>query len=118
MRLEERDPAYYEDMLNFARDAHRLAQDRKREDLDSDFIFRLASERILELVGEAARRVSEVGRATHPQIAWIDIVGMRNVLAHDYGEINYEKVWIALSEKIPDLIAKLEPIVAALPPPE
>lgn len=118
MPPEERDPAYYEDMLKFARDAHRLAQGRRREDLATDYAFRLASERILELVGEAARRVSAGGQAAHPEIAWRGIIGMRNILAHDYGEIDYTEVWKALSERIPELIAKLEPIVDALPPPE
>lgn len=118
MPPEERDPAYYEDMLELARDAHRLAQGRRREDLDADFAFRLAAERILELIGEAARRVSPAGRAAHPQIAWGRIVGMRNILAHDYGEIDYAEVWNALSHRMPDLIARLERIVAALPPPK
>ncbi|MBX3503457.1 MAG: DUF86 domain-containing protein [Alphaproteobacteria bacterium] len=80
-------------MLGFGRDALRLAQDRERADLDRDFTFRLAAERILELVGEAARRVSPAVRGAHPDIPWIDTVGMRNV-------------------------PKLERIVAALPPPE
>lgn len=118
MPPESRDPAQFYDMLVFARDAARLIAGRTRNDLTSDLQFRLAAERIVELVGEAARVVSDSGKARHSEIPWRQIIGARNVLAHDYGSIDYDILWTILREGIPELIAKLEPIVAALPPPE
>jgi uncharacterized protein with HEPN domain len=105
-------------MLVFARDAAKLGSGKSRGDLTADLQFRLATERIVEPVGEAARLVSETGKAQHPSIPWRRIIGARNVLAHDYGSIDYDVLWTILQDGIPDLIAKLEPIVAALPPPQ
>ena len=118
MPPESRDPAQLYDMLVFARDAAKLGTGRSRIDLTIDLQFRLATERIIELVGEAARLVSDNGKARHPEIPWRRIIGARNILAHNYGSIDYDVLWIVLQEGIPDLIDKLEPIVAALPPPE
>lgn len=105
-------------MLRFAREVAQRASGRVREDLGRDRDFQIIVERLLELVGEAARGISAATRAAHPDVPWQAIVGMRNILAHDYGEINYGRVWVAAEIGIPDLIAKLERIVAALPPPE
>jgi uncharacterized protein with HEPN domain len=118
MPPESRDPAQYYDMLMFARDAAKVGAGRSRTDLTNDLQFRLAVERIIELVGEAARLVSDDGKARHPEIPWRRVVGARNILAHDYGSIDYDVLWTILKDGIPDLIAKLEPIVAALPPPK
>jgi uncharacterized protein with HEPN domain len=60
----------------------------------------------------------DMGKARHPELSWRKIIGTRNVLAHEYGSIDYDILWTILSEGVPDLVAKLEPIVAALPPPE
>lgn len=118
MPPESRDPAQLYDMLVFAKDAMRLRVGKHRGDLTNDLQFRLAAERIVELVGEAARLVSDVGKARYANIPWRRVIGARNVLAHDYGSIDYDVLWTILQEGIPDLVAKLEPIVAALPPPE
>ena len=79
-------------------------------------IYSSGWQRIVELIGEAAR--PDVGKARHPNIPWRQIVGARNILAHNYGSIDYDVLWTILHEGIPDLVTKLEPIVAALPPPE
>ncbi len=75
----------------------------------------LALERALEIVGEAARHVSEGCRMDHPEIPWRQIVALRNVLAHDYGEIDERRVWHVARQEIPGLIAKLSSILP-LPP--
>ena len=70
--------------------------------------------RSLEVVGEAAGRVSSSFRARHPQIPWRDITGMRNRLIHGYGDVRIEMVWMAARDKLPELIAALQPLI----PPE
>ncbi len=52
-------------------------------------------------------------RATHPEIPWQQIIGQRNVLAHEYGEIRHERIWLVVRHHIPELIRSLEPL---LPP--
>jgi uncharacterized protein with HEPN domain len=82
-----------------------------------DPMRRLAVERALEILGEAARRISEGFRNAHPEIPWRDLVGQRNVLAHDYGEIKQDRIWEAATRHAPELISRLEPLLPP-PPPE
>ena len=65
-------------------------------------------------MGETARRVSEATRRAHPEIEWAKIIGLRNVLAHDYGEIVQGRLFEIATDLVPDLARKLETI---LPPP-
>ena len=76
--------------------------------------LQLAVERAFEIIGEAARLVSPTFKANHAEVPWKVIIGQRNVLAHEYGEINQERIWLVASRRIPELIELLEPL---LPPP-
>jgi uncharacterized protein with HEPN domain len=73
--------------------------------------LRYAVERQLMVIGEAARHVSEEFQEQHPEIPWLQIIGQRNVLAHDYGEILVERVWLTATKSLPELIARLDQIV-------
>jgi uncharacterized protein with HEPN domain len=75
----------------------------------------LAVERALEIVGEAARRVSETYRQAHPEIPWQSIIAQRNVLAHEYGEIKHELIWKVATIRIPELIPLLEKLIPSIP---
>ena len=59
--------------------------------------------RRIEIIGEAARHVSETFRARHPEIPWTQIIGQRNILAHEYGEILLDRVWRTAKDSIPEL---------------
>ena len=69
-------------MLDHAQEAITLTRGKARADLDSDRVLNLALVRLLEVVGEAAGRVSEEERARYPEIPWPQIVGLRNRLIH------------------------------------
>jgi uncharacterized protein with HEPN domain len=69
-------------MLDHARRAREIAHGRKRSDLDSDYTFQLALTHLVEIIGEAASRVSMPTREKHREIPWPDIVSMRNRLIH------------------------------------
>jgi uncharacterized protein with HEPN domain len=73
--------------------------------------LQLAVERLLEIIGEAANRVSNDFQQSHPEIPWRKIVGQRNVISHEYGEIKQERIWTVISSNIPGLLEKLEPLV-------
>jgi uncharacterized protein with HEPN domain len=109
-----RDDAYLLDMLEAARRALEYAADLTFETFSQNNRDQDAIIRRLEIVGEAARSVSEAYREDHPEIPWPAIVGMRHRLAHDYRRIDVDVVWETVQQKIPELIAQLERLV----PPE
>jgi uncharacterized protein with HEPN domain len=71
----------------------------------------------LELLGECARRISPTTRQAYPAILWQDIIGMRNIIAHEYGKIDLDEIWRTMQSDAPQLMLALEGIVASLPPP-
>jgi uncharacterized protein with HEPN domain len=68
---------------------------------ESNKVVRYAVERQLLVIGEAARGISDKLRKANPQLPWSAIIGQRNVLAHDYGEILTERVWRVATDNIP-----------------
>ncbi|HSC94326.1 MAG TPA: HepT-like ribonuclease domain-containing protein [Burkholderiales bacterium] len=117
MQPEDRDPAHLWDMLQAARDAAGIVADVTRENFLGDRMRMLALERSLELVGEAARRVSDSLRKKHPGIPWKEMIGLRNILAHDYGRIDHDKLFTTAEKEIPKLIRQLEGLQTDKPGP-
>lgn len=115
MRPEDRDAAYLWDMREAARTARDLVAGMDLDAFLADRRTQLALERSLELVGEAARRVSESLREAHPEIPWRAIVGLRNVIAHDYGELDASRVYSAAVRDVPALLDLLEPLLQSAP---
>ncbi len=111
MKAEDRDLAYLWDMRKFARQAHAMVRRVAFERLEKDSVRRLALERALELVGEAARRVSQKIQRAHPEIDWRGLIGQRNVIAHDYGVIDLRRLYDAARLKVPSLMASLDSIL-------
>lgn len=87
MKPEERDNAYLWDMLDAARAIRTFTAEISYEQYIRDRKVQMACERALEIIGEAARKVSDVTKAAQPAIPWRAIIAQRNVLAHEYGEI-------------------------------
>lgn len=98
-------------MLEYAREANEMAQGKKRKDLDRDRKLNLALVRLLEVIGEAASRVSPGKRARHPGIPWPEIVSLRNRLIHGYDAVDFDILWEIITHDLPPLIAELEKIV-------
>ena len=70
-----------------------------------------AAIRSLEVLGEAAGKVSPGIRAAHPEIPWREITGMRHRLIHGYGEVRLDLVWMVLRDHLSPLIAQLAALV-------
>ena len=98
MKPESGDQAYLWDMLQAADEARELCRGYTFETIKRDRRTLLALERLMELIGEAARRVSDEFQRAHPEIAWRKIIGLRNVLAHEYGRIDHRRLHIAATE--------------------
>jgi len=98
-------------MLDHAREARGMVRGRKRTDLESDRMLQLALTHLVEIVGEAASRVSISTRETYRQIPWPDIVGMRNRLVHGYDIVDLDLLWDTVETDLPPLIEQLQRIV-------
>lgn len=84
-----------------------VIEKRTRQDLDADLVLRLAVVRAIEILGEAASRVSVETRGTLPAIPWSAIVGMRNRLSHAYFDIDYDIVWRTATDEVPAVLPAL-----------
>jgi uncharacterized protein with HEPN domain len=71
--------------------------------------------RQLTVLGEAAARVSDAGRTEHNQIPWARIVGLRNVVVHQYDRVSVDEVWAILDDDCPRLAQQLDAILGADP---
>jgi uncharacterized protein with HEPN domain len=67
--------------------------------------------RRLEIIGEAARRVSEETRRQLPQLPWQDMVRMRNIMIHEYDDVDLSLVWDTVQIDLPALVSALQRIV-------
>lgn len=80
-----------------------------------DRFFRSAVERELEIVGKAANRLTLSFQSEHAEIDWRGIVGLRNVIAHQYDELDYENIWAIATQKVPQLLEQVQPLLAPFP---
>jgi uncharacterized protein with HEPN domain len=115
MSPEERDPAHLWDMLQAARAVLRFTKGATAEAYREQEMLRAAVEREIEIVGEAARRVSATFRAAHPEIPWRNLIAQRNVMIHEYGEIDHSRIWRLVVEHIPALVEQLMRLVPPTP---
>jgi uncharacterized protein with HEPN domain len=111
MQPDQRDSAYLWDMLDAAQMVEHLSSGMDFAQYSNDRRTQLAVERSLEIIGEAAGKVSASFQNSHPEIPWRQIIGQRNVLIHEYGEIKQERIWKVVRENIPQLIELLKPYV-------
>lgn len=75
-----------------------------REAWRSDRVRQLAVERLLEIIGESARAMTEAGRARYPAVPWAEVIGLRTVLAHHYHRVDPDQVWTIASNDVPALL--------------
>ena len=101
-------------MLTYAKEIEATLGETSFVTYLADKTLRLATERRIEIIGEAARNVSRAFQHAHPEIPWHKIVAMRHVLAHEYGEVKQETVFRVVTLHIPELIAQLRPLLPQL----
>lgn len=101
------------DMRDAAEKARRYAAGRTRADIEDVDMLKSALVREVEVIGEAARHVSEETRLLAPDIDWGDIVGMRNNLVHAYWKVNHDVLWDVITYQLPPLITELNRLIEA-----
>lgn len=105
------DLVYVGHMVDTASKAIDFVQGLTREDFDNNELLRLSLTHLLQIIGEAARRVSSEFRAVHSQIDWKAIVGMRSKVVHDYLNVDEDIVWDTVINELPSLVKELEKIL-------
>lgn len=113
MARKSDDASRMRDMIDFACKALRFGQGKSRDDLDRDEVLCLALVRVIEMIGEAASRVTQDTRGRHAEIPWAQIVGMRNRLIHGYDQVDLDLLWQTIQQDLQPLIDQLEKIVSS-----
>lgn len=89
----------------------RFVAGRARADLDKDDMLVFALVHAIQIVGEAASKISPQTREQHAHIPWAAIIGMRHRLVHAYFDINRDILWTTAAEAVPNLLAQVEPLL-------
>ena len=99
-------------MRDAAIEAIDFVSGRRRDELNTNRMLTLALVKDIEIIGEAASRISAECRARYPQLPWVQIIGMRNRLTHAYFEVNLDIVWQVVTNDLPTLVMELEQIIS------
>jgi len=111
--MSRRDPEIaLHQILSHAREAVEIKKGKTRADLDSDRVLNLALTRLIEIIGEAANRVSEDIKAKYPELPWLQMIGARNRLIHGYDSVDFDILWAIIEDDLPVLITRIEKILA------
>jgi uncharacterized protein with HEPN domain len=95
-------------MVDAIEAALRFAKGRERADLETDEMLLFALVRAVEIVGEAAGKVSAEGRGRFPEVPWSAVTGMRNRLVHAYFDIDRDILWSTVAQALPSLLKQLQ----------
>ena len=109
--LSERDAGLLLDMLLAARDAQTFIAGMDEAGVLASRLHQNAVIRSLEIIGEAAGKVSAETQAAHGEIAWREMTGMRHRLIHGYGDVSLDVVWATVRDRLPPLIVVLAALV-------
>ena len=109
-----RDAVYLIDIIEAAKLVMSYVTEKSKEDFLADSQCQDAVIRRLEIIGEAARRISEEIRIQHASIPWKSMMGMRNLMIHEYDGVDLSVVWETVQKDLPVLMAKVEKILAAI----
>ena len=98
-------------MIDASEELLSFAENKSRKDFDTDRMLILSIIKEIEIIGEAANRVSEEMKINYPDIPWAEIIGMRNRLIHSYFNIDSEIVWTSVTKDVPELLSMLRILI-------
>lgn len=107
----ERDWGYLWDILDAARLAVSYVEGVSKKAFLQDTQLQDSVIRRIEIIGEAARRVSPDTKVAYPLIPWNEMIGMRNLMIHDYDDVDLWIVWETVQRDLPHLIALIESLM-------
>ena len=101
-------------MYDASREALGFIAGRTRSDLDRDRLLALGLVKCIEIIGEAANRISAETQQRFPEIPWRGIIAMRHRTVHGYADVDLHVVWQTVSGRLPELISAVEAAIRAL----
>jgi uncharacterized protein with HEPN domain len=110
MPLNENDLSYLIDIVDCIMDINEFTKSIQYYQFEKDKMRKLAVERQLEVIGQAANKISKETQEILKGIPWANIIGLRNKLAHDYGEILAERIWTISKSSVQELLKEIEKI--------
>ena len=111
----DRTPAYVADMLDAARELVALTHGVDVQTFLGDRLRCLAAEKLFINLGEAAKRIDVARTAAIPGVPWTRIIGLRNILAHGYEQVEHEVLYRTITDDLPALVAALERWLSSQP---
>ncbi len=101
-------------LVDFVEEAQALIKGRTLEEVVTDPVRLRAFERVMELVGESAKRVPATLRDKYPAVPWRQVTGMRDVISHAYEDLAHEILWSAAEKDFPMLKAEVQRMLVDL----
>lgn len=88
-----------------------LMRDVDQQKFIDDFVIHTAAERLLEIIGEAAARLSDEFKQAQNHIPWNQMKNLRNIISHEYFEVDYNALWDIIQNDVPKLKSELLRII-------
>lgn len=108
-----RDERYLGDILEAIERIEKYAA-RGRTAFEADELVQTWMVHHVQIIGEAAHRLSEQFRERHPEVPWQQMWAMRNIVVHDYERVDLDEVWATVERDLPELKRKVRAILASL----
>jgi len=102
--MQPEDEVRLRHLVDAATTAVGFVEGRDRRDLDGDEMLRLALTKLVEIVGEAAKQMSESGRTDLPDVPWAAAARMRDRLVHHYFDIDLDVLWATVTIDLVELL--------------
>ena len=111
MLTSEKDKSYLWDITQACEDILNFISNIDLAEFERNKLIRFAVERQILVIGEAANHLSDNFITNNPQVPWRKIIALRNIIAHEYGEILVERIWLTATIHIPELLSNINLIV-------